>query len=116
MASSRETPTWPWWELNSITTGMERLTAMRPATLLGTYTIRARTHQWHYTTRHSNSGPWMPITYTIVAPVNNPPSITQLSLGSDSGSSQTDGHTGNPMVSGTVLNDQPGRLVVEIDD
>lgn len=82
----------------------------------GTYTIRARTKQWDYGTRQIQTGLWNPITYTIVAVVNNPPSITGLRLGSDSGSSPSDGYTANPMIAGTVSNDQPGRLVVEVDD
>jgi large repetitive protein len=82
----------------------------------GTYTIRARTKEWDYTTRQGYYGAWTSITFTKVAPVNSPPQISSFKLRSDSGALQSDGYTANAMVTGTVSNDgSSARLVVEFD-
>ncbi|MEM7478855.1 MAG: choice-of-anchor D domain-containing protein, partial [Planctomycetota bacterium] len=65
---------------------------------VGQHTVQVRTKHWDHINSTGVYGAWQPITFNLQPDVNIPPVITSLGLAYDSGSSQTDNNSENPLL------------------
>lgn len=71
---------------------------------VGTTTVEARARDWDYQTRQFVWGPWTPLADSLTFALDLPTalSLANFALHSDTGSSQSDEHTANPLLFGQV--------------